>query len=103
MDVNLLLQKYTSEEDIVKLRAGLVLLIKCLKHDQAGSGYCVVNEHNQVTYYWGSRENCVAFAEGYSEGYSGRSSMCVCVDTLSKTIVIPEERFGEELFPGGGE
>ena len=109
MNLELILLKCLKEQDTESLRSTVVSLVKCLSSDRKDSGYCVVNDHfTSHTYYYGGRENCVAFVEGYEsapvpdEG-TGGSILCVCVDTPSRMIVIPEERFGEQLCPGGNE
>lgn len=104
MDLAKLRVKIISELDIETLRNMALLLTKCLGRDGSGDGYCVINDHNTELYmYSGSRENCIAFIEGYDSapqtdsGCFDVSVNCVCVDTQSKTIVIPEDRFGEHL------
>jgi len=104
MDLAMLYRKFSKETDHIELQKCLFLLVKCLQHDSKGCGYCVMNDHNpQNTLYEGSREQCVAFIEGYKAapltdvGCFDDSVLCVCGDTPSRMIVIPEERFGEEL------
>jgi len=108
MDFSKLLLKYSKEQDVEALRNAISLLVKCQTNGRKDSGYCVVNDHfTSHTYYYGGRASCVAFVDGYEaaprtdEGCFDSSVMCVCVDTPSRMIVIPEERFGEELCPGG--
>lgn len=104
MDLGILKIKIAREADIETLRNMAQLLVQCLAPDKAGGGYCVVNDHNPPhAMYTGSRENCIAFVEGYDTapltdgGCFDHSVNCVCVDTPSCMIVIPEERFGESL------
>lgn len=102
MRLDILGLKIKKETSIEELREMALVIIKCIGNDTAGSGYCVVNDHNPPhALYHGSRENCIAFIEGYDAApgtdIGDPSTNCICVDTPSCTIVIPEERFGESL------
>jgi len=104
MKLEILRLKIAHETDMEKLREYAQLLTKVLGADRHGGGWCVVNDHNRpYSLYDGSREECVAFIEGYDSAPAGgqgcfdRSVLCVCVDVPSKPIVIPEDRFGELL------
>ena len=66
MDLLRLRLRVDKETDIERLRNCAQLIIKCMVNDNTGGGYCVVNEHNPPhSLYEGSRENCIAFIEGY--------------------------------------
>lgn len=105
MKLDVLRVKIEHEHDIEKLREYARLLTKMVCSDvHTGGGYCVVNDHNrQYPIYHGSRESCIAFIEGYEAvpesdmACFDHSTLCVCVDVPSQMVVIPEERFGEEL------
>lgn len=104
MNLEILRIKISRETDIETLRKMSHLLVSCIGPDKVGGGYVVVNDHNaSSTMYTGSRENCIAFIEGYNaapltdEGCFDPSVNCVCMDTPSLVIVIPEERLGESL------
>ena len=92
------------ETDMEKLREYAQLLTKVLGEDRHGDGWCVVNDHNRpYSMYAGSREECVAFIEGYDSAPKDdracfdKSVLCVCVYVPSKPIVLPEDRLGETL------
>jgi hypothetical protein len=97
MDLAILRLKIRDETDIEKLRSMAQLLTTV--NDSSGAGYCVVSEYNpKYSMYSGSRENCFAYIAGYEQhGRWPDHKLCICVDTPSHTIVIPEERFGESL------
>ncbi len=104
MNLDILRVRLRDESDIERLRDMAMTLVKCIGNDSAGGGYRVVNDHNPpYALYTGSRENCCAFIEGYDSapltdvGCFDHSVNCVCVDTPSCMIVIPEQRFGESL------
>lgn len=98
MDLAILRFKIREETDIEKLRSTAQLLTKMIGPDCSDAGYCVVSEYNpKYSMHHGSRENCIAFIAGYDMATWPDHKLCVCVDTPSHTIVIPEERFGESL------
>lgn len=106
MKLDVLRQKIAQEHDIEKIRQYAQLLTKMIAPNFSTGGYCVVNDRNRgYPLFHGSRETCVAYIEGYEAAPGSdvscfdNSTLCVCVDVPSQTIVIPEERFGEEL-PG---
>lgn len=87
-----------SEKDPEKLRDIALLLTQCIGADGKKDGYCVVDSQSPPHHlYDGSRENCVAFIEGFELSGGCIPNFCVCVDTDSVMIVLPEERFGERL------
>jgi len=99
MQLDILNIKVQKEQDIETLRNTAFLLIKCLQSDKSGRGYCVVIDQNpHITLYEGGRENCISFVKGLNvaDAFDGKS-LCICVDTPSRMIVIPEDRFGEKL------
>jgi hypothetical protein len=107
MQLDLIRLKAEHEKDIEALRNMVFTLIKCLGPDSHDEGYCVVNDRNPLNpLHYCSREQCIAFIKGYeaaSTGYPSLteddSELCVCVNTPSLMIVIPEKRLGEPLRP----
>lgn len=65
-----------------------------------GSGW-MVSDRRSPNYvpYRGSREQCIAFYEGYQQT-DYYEDLVVCVDSEKPVIVWPEELFGEHLVEG---
>lgn len=101
--VRLRIDQALQRGDVVWLANTANILTKTIV-DKKGGGYVVVNDHNRgYGLYYGSREECVAFIEGYDsappddQSCFDNSVLCVCVDVPSMGVVIPEDRFGEQL------
>lgn len=103
MHLAILRTKYAHEEDPVVLRRVVGMLLKCMMNDHAGGGYCVVSDHDPgEVLYQGARETCASFVAGAEAAPTSAEApfdwhLCVCVDTPERMVVLPEDRFGEEL------
>lgn len=104
MHLKVLQARYAHEEDPAVLRRVVGMLLKCMMNDREGGGYCVVSEHDPGrVLYQGARDTCAAFVAGAEAAPATDAApfdpwiLCVCVDTSERMIVLPEDRFGEEL------
>jgi hypothetical protein len=93
--------KLREEQDIEVLRRMAFQLETCVD----GNGYCVVDDSQpERILFEGERCCCVAFVNGYNTCPGNDASvfddsmLCVCLNTPTRSVVIPEDRFGEWLI-----
>jgi len=105
MDINTieeLLREADENDDRERLIEISLTLLLCLQNSNRKEGFVVIHDKN-VPYvlFSGSFGECFAFVEGYetapSTDWGDPGTLCICIRDKRKPIVMPAERFGENL------
>lgn len=98
MNLEIMQTKLHGMTDPAELKQFATVLMKLVWHDPKGGGYKLVYASEpHISPYQAGRQECIAWLEGHAEANGYVEDLVICVDTRSCMIVIPEDRFGEQL------